>query len=113
MAREARGDQGGAEPDMSPRLNALNVLAKVDDFEIGGLAGIMLGAAARRCPVVADGIDLDRRCAVGGGPGAGRTRISSRGHGCCSSPVIVALNAFQTGAGTRSGIGLGKARERA
>ncbi|HUV95008.1 MAG TPA: nicotinate-nucleotide--dimethylbenzimidazole phosphoribosyltransferase [Anaerolineae bacterium] len=33
----------------------LDVLAKVGGFEIGGLAGVMLGAAARRRPVVVDG----------------------------------------------------------
>jgi nicotinate-nucleotide--dimethylbenzimidazole phosphoribosyltransferase len=33
----------------------LEVLAKVGGFEIGGLAGVMLGAAARRVPVVVDG----------------------------------------------------------
>jgi len=35
--------------------DALDVLAKVGGFEIGGLAGVMLGAAAHRCPVVVDG----------------------------------------------------------
>ncbi len=35
--------------------DALNVLSKVGGFEIGGLAGVMLGAAARRVPVVIDG----------------------------------------------------------
>jgi len=33
----------------------LGVLAAVGGFEIGGLAGVMLGAAARRLPVVVDG----------------------------------------------------------
>ena len=33
----------------------LEVLAKVGGFEIGGLVGVMLGAAARRIPVVVDG----------------------------------------------------------
>jgi nicotinate-nucleotide--dimethylbenzimidazole phosphoribosyltransferase len=33
----------------------LGVLAKVGGFEIGGLAGVMLGAAAKRVPVVIDG----------------------------------------------------------
>ena len=33
----------------------LEVLAKVGGFEIGGLAGVMLGAAARRIPVIIDG----------------------------------------------------------
>jgi nicotinate-nucleotide--dimethylbenzimidazole phosphoribosyltransferase len=35
--------------------NALDVLAKVGGFEIGGLAGVMLGAAAKHIPVVIDG----------------------------------------------------------
>ncbi len=33
----------------------LDILAKVGGFEIGGLAGVMLGAAAHRVPVVIDG----------------------------------------------------------
>jgi nicotinate-nucleotide--dimethylbenzimidazole phosphoribosyltransferase len=36
--------------------DALDVLSKVGGFEIGGLAGVILGAAARRCPVVLDGL---------------------------------------------------------
>ena len=39
-------------PDAS---DALDVLAKVGGFEIGGIAGVVLAAAARRKPVVIDG----------------------------------------------------------
>ncbi|MGB9803849.1 nicotinate-nucleotide--dimethylbenzimidazole phosphoribosyltransferase [Desulfofundulus sp.] len=35
--------------------DALDVLAKVGGLEIGGLAGVILGAAARRVPVIIDG----------------------------------------------------------
>lgn len=35
--------------------DGLDVLAKVGGFEIGGLAGVILGAAAQRVPVVVDG----------------------------------------------------------
>jgi nicotinate-nucleotide--dimethylbenzimidazole phosphoribosyltransferase len=35
--------------------DALDVLAKVGGFEIGGIAGLILGAAARRKPVLVDG----------------------------------------------------------
>lgn len=35
--------------------DAIDVLAKVGGFEIGGLAGVILAAAARRIPVVIDG----------------------------------------------------------
>ncbi len=37
------------------RRDALDVLAKVGGFEIGGIAGIVLGAALHRIPVVIDG----------------------------------------------------------
>lgn len=35
--------------------DALDILAKIGGFEIGGLAGVILGAAAHRLPVVIDG----------------------------------------------------------
>ncbi len=35
--------------------NGLEVLSKVGGFEIAGLAGVIIGAAARRVPVVLDG----------------------------------------------------------
>jgi len=35
--------------------NPLDVLAKIGGFEIGGIAGLILGAASRRIPVVVDG----------------------------------------------------------
>ena len=47
--------------EMALRINrpdprdGLDVLAKVGGFEIGGIAGLILGAAARRKPVVIDG----------------------------------------------------------
>jgi len=37
------------------RRRGLDVLAKVGGFEIGGIAGLILGAAAQRKPVVVDG----------------------------------------------------------
>ena len=40
------------KPDKS---NPVSVLAKVGGFEIGGLAGVILGAAANKIPVVIDG----------------------------------------------------------
>jgi len=40
------------QPDPS---DGLDVLAKVGGLEIGGLAGVMIGAAARRVPVAVDG----------------------------------------------------------
>jgi nicotinate-nucleotide--dimethylbenzimidazole phosphoribosyltransferase len=41
------------KPDPS---DALDVLAKIGGFEIGGLAGVIIAAAAHRVPVVVDGV---------------------------------------------------------
>ena len=40
------------KPDVS---NGMDVLAKVGGFEIGGMAGMMLGAASKHVPVMVDG----------------------------------------------------------
>lgn len=37
------------------KKDAVDILSKVGGFEIGGLAGVMLGAASRRVPIVIDG----------------------------------------------------------
>jgi len=47
-------ERGLAVNEPNPN-DALDVLGDVGGFEIGGLAGVMLGAAARRVPVVIDG----------------------------------------------------------
>jgi nicotinate-nucleotide--dimethylbenzimidazole phosphoribosyltransferase len=41
--------------NMPDARNGLDVLAKVGGFEIGGIAGLILGAAANRKPVIVDG----------------------------------------------------------
>jgi nicotinate-nucleotide--dimethylbenzimidazole phosphoribosyltransferase len=48
-------EQSIAERRPDPR-DALDILAKVGGFEIGGIAGLVLGAAERRLPVVIDGV---------------------------------------------------------
>jgi nicotinate-nucleotide--dimethylbenzimidazole phosphoribosyltransferase len=40
------------EPDPN---NGLDLLAKIGGFEIGAIAGLIIGAASRRIPVVVDG----------------------------------------------------------
>src|SRR5690606_37530932 len=37
------------------KRDAIDILAKVGGLEIGGMAGVMIGAAANRVPVVLDG----------------------------------------------------------
>ena len=43
------------EVNKPDREDAIDILAKIGGFEIGGLAGVMLAAASRKIPVVIDG----------------------------------------------------------
>jgi nicotinate-nucleotide--dimethylbenzimidazole phosphoribosyltransferase len=74
--------------------DALDVLTKVGGFEIGGLAGIILGAAARRCPVVLDGLIATAAAllAVGLAPAAREYLIA--GHRSVEPGHTVALQAL-------------------
>ncbi|MDQ7779402.1 MAG: nicotinate-nucleotide--dimethylbenzimidazole phosphoribosyltransferase [Planctomycetota bacterium] len=55
LARKVAAIRKGIEVNRPDRADALDVLAKVGGFEIGGICGVMLGAAARRVPVLVDG----------------------------------------------------------
>ena len=56
LQRKICGDQQARSRSISPDpQDGLDVLAKVGGFEIGGLAGAILAAAANRRPVVIDG----------------------------------------------------------
>ncbi|MBI2115527.1 MAG: nicotinate-nucleotide--dimethylbenzimidazole phosphoribosyltransferase [candidate division NC10 bacterium] len=53
---QVTGPGTGLEPArITQKAQAVDVLSKVGGFEIGGLAGVILGAAAHRIPVVLDG----------------------------------------------------------
>lgn len=52
----------GIEVNKPDKDDAIDVLSKVGGFEIGGLAGIILGAAAKRIPVVIDGFISGAAC---------------------------------------------------
>lgn len=47
----------GLELNRPDPADGIDVLAKVGGFELGGLAGVILGAAAHRCLVVIDGFN--------------------------------------------------------
>lgn len=56
LARKADAIQRGLAINRPDPRDPLDVLAKVGGFEIGGLAGLVLGAAAHGVPVVCDGL---------------------------------------------------------
>lgn len=47
--------QKAIDVNQPTRTDAIDVLSKVGGLEIGGMAGVMLGAAANRVPIVIDG----------------------------------------------------------
>jgi len=55
LAHKVKVIQKALEVNRPNPGDPIDVLAKVGGFEIGGLAGVMLGAAAHRIPVVIDG----------------------------------------------------------
>lgn len=56
LARKAAVIREALDRHRPASHDPLDVLTKVGGFEIGGLAGVMLGAAAHRCPVILDGL---------------------------------------------------------
>lgn len=62
------------------REQPLDVLAKVGGFEIGGLAGVMLAAAARRIPVVIDGFISGAAALIACGLSTGLSDFLIAGH---------------------------------
>ncbi len=55
LADKVKMIEKALEIDNPDPKDAIDVLAKVGGFEIGGLSGVILGAAANRIPVVIDG----------------------------------------------------------
>jgi nicotinate-nucleotide--dimethylbenzimidazole phosphoribosyltransferase len=55
LARKAEAVRRGLEVNRPDPADPLDVLAKVGGLEIAGIAGVCLGAAARRIPVAVDG----------------------------------------------------------
>jgi nicotinate-nucleotide--dimethylbenzimidazole phosphoribosyltransferase len=55
LAHKVKVVQKALDANKPDSRDSIDVLSKVGGFEIGGLAGVMLGAAAHRIPVVIDG----------------------------------------------------------
>jgi nicotinate-nucleotide--dimethylbenzimidazole phosphoribosyltransferase len=55
LARKIRVIEEGIRKNSPNPKDGIDVLAKVGGAEIGGIAGLIIGAAARRIPVVIDG----------------------------------------------------------
>jgi nicotinate-nucleotide--dimethylbenzimidazole phosphoribosyltransferase len=55
LSRKTAAVQQALAVNQPDREDAVDVLAKVGGLEIAGMVGLILGAAARRCPVILDG----------------------------------------------------------
>ncbi len=56
LERKIRAIQTGINVNLPDPSDPIDVLAKVGGFEIGGLAGLVIGAAAHSIPVICDGL---------------------------------------------------------
>jgi len=56
LDRKVRSIQSALEINLPDDQDGLDVLTKIGGFEIGGIAGVVLGAASHKIPVVIDGI---------------------------------------------------------
>ncbi|MHC4886776.1 MAG: nicotinate-nucleotide--dimethylbenzimidazole phosphoribosyltransferase [Planctomycetota bacterium] len=56
LERKIKVIERGLDVNRPDRTDAIDVLAKVGGFEIGGLAGLVIGAARHGIPVVCDGL---------------------------------------------------------
>jgi nicotinate-nucleotide--dimethylbenzimidazole phosphoribosyltransferase len=94
LARKAAVIKAALDRRQPKAQDALDVLSKLGGFEIGGLAGVILGAAARRCPVVLDGLIATAAAllAVGLVPAAREYLIA--GHRSVEPGHTVALDAL-------------------
>jgi nicotinate-nucleotide--dimethylbenzimidazole phosphoribosyltransferase len=94
LARKAGVIKAALDRHQPKAQDPLDVLSKVGGLEIGGLAGIILGAAADRCPVVLDGLIATAAAllAVGLVPAAQTYLIA--GHRSVEPGHSVALNAL-------------------
>ena len=62
LANKIKVIKKGLEINNPDANDAIDVLSKVGGFEIGGLAGVILGASAKRIPVVIDGFISAAAC---------------------------------------------------
>jgi nicotinate-nucleotide--dimethylbenzimidazole phosphoribosyltransferase len=79
-----------------PRSNdALDVLAKLGGLEIGGLVGVILGAAARRVPVVLDGFIAGAAALIAVGLVPGARDYLAAGHRAAEPGHVAVLEALK------------------
>ena len=80
LARKVAVIEGALAVNRPDIEQPLDVLAKVGGFEIGGLAGVMLAAAAHRVPVVMDGFISGAAALVAVGLAPGLREYLIAGH---------------------------------
>ena len=80
VAHKVKVIQKALELNRPNPKDSIDVLAKVGGFEIGGLAGVMLGAAAHRIPVVIDGFISGAAALIATGLASGLRDYLIAGH---------------------------------
>ncbi len=91
------------------RSSGIDVLAKVGGFEIGALAGVILGAAANQCAVVIDGLNTTAAALIADAIHPVCRQYILASHLSGEPAHIIALNHLQLSACLDMGVRLGEA----
>ncbi len=92
LARKASLIERGLAANKANPQDALDVLAKVGGFEIAGLAGVILGAAANRVAVVVDGFISGAAALIAAGLSPASKRYMIAAHRSVEGGHTYALN---------------------
>ena len=89
--------------------DGIDVLAKVGGFEIGALAGVVLGAAANRCAVVIDGLNTTAAALIANAINPVSQSYMFASHLSAEPAHIIALKYLKMKACINMGVRLGEA----
>ncbi len=99
----------GLEINQPNAQDGLDVLAKVGGFEIGALAGVVLGCAANRCAVVIDGLNTTAAALIANGIAGKSKEYIFASHLSGEPAHIIALGVLKLKACLTMGVCLGEA----
>lgn len=88
--------------------DGIDVLAKVGGFEIGALAGVVIGAAANRCPVIVDGLNTTAAALIANAIHPGSREYLFASHLSGEPAHIIALRYLEREAFVDMGVRLGE-----
>lgn len=109
LAEKIKAVQRGLVVNKPNSADGLDVLAKVGGFELGGLAGVVLGAAANNCAVIIDGLNTTAAALIANAICPASKHYMFASHLSGEPAHIIALNYLGLKACVDMGVRLGEA----